>query len=443
VTVTTEAPKPLTPAWTQLRPHAGQAALWTCPKRFIAVPAGRGSGKTELAKRHLVRCLADRKPWPDPKYFYAAPTHLQAKRNAWQSLLALIPDDWISGGRFGRNVQYSELTVTTIFGSQLMIVGMDKPHRLEGCQFDGGVLDESCDYRSGVFDRTVLPMLTHRNGWCWRIGVPKRNGTSAKEYREFFERGISGQDPEAAGYTWPSSDILPSEALRYAKENLDPKDYREQFEASWETAGGRIFYAFDTEYNVRPCQRDARQPIIVGSDFNVDPMAWVLGHKTENRLEWFDEIWLHDTNTQHALDVLVSRYGDHAGGFQFYGDATGRHRESSASRSDYQQILGDPRFIAKGRTVHYLKQNPDPRDRFAACNAMFCNAAGDRRMFVDPRCKRLIDDLNDRHYRPGTREPEDKGDLGHVTDAMGYACHRLFPIHAALITSGSVGMFTR
>jgi hypothetical protein len=421
----------LTEAWTQFRPHAGQAELWACRARFVAVAAGRGSGKTELAKRRLVRFLPVSKPWRTPKYFYAAPTRAQAKLLAWDDLLSLVPEEWIAKKS---DISLTDLCIKTIFGSELWVMGLDKPARIEGLQWDGCVLDESCDIKPRVFDKTMRPALTHRNGWCWRIGVPKRQGPGAKEFKRFYEQAVAGRIPEAMGFTWPSSDILPPEALAAAKASMDPKDYREQFEAQWETAGGQLFHSFDRAYNVRPCSYHRDKAIVVGSDFNVDPMAWVLGHRWKNRIEWFDELWLRDTNTQAALDALAGRYGDHPSGWEFYGDASGKARKTSAAKTDRLLIEGHPAFIASGRTTHYLKSNPPVVDRIAACNVMLCNAAGDRRLFVDPRCARLIDDLESRHYKPGTRDPADTGDLGHITDAMGYPVHQLFPIRIPLHT---------
>lgn len=418
----------LTPRWTPLFYHPKQDALWHDATRFIAVPAGRGSGKTELARRFLIRHLPLRKPWPDPCYFFGGPTYQQAKRVAWEDLKALCPPDWLS-----QKPSESELCIKTKFGSTLYVVGLDKPRRVMGKQWDGCVLDESSDLKPGTFDTIVLPALTHRNGWCWRIGVPKRSGDGALEYRKFYEMAAAHQSNEATGYTWPSSDILPVSALQYAREHMDPVDYREQFEASFEDVGSTIFHSFDRHGNVRPCQHMSNRRIVVGSDFNVDPMAWALGHKYNNRLEWFDEIWLRNANTQRTLDVLYSRYSHHQGGFVFIGDATGRHRETSASESDYKQILNDARFKRLGRRVFYPIKNPDREDRFASCNAMFCNAAGQRRMFVDgAHCPRLVDDLLARHRKKGTKEVDDVGDLGHISDAMGYPTHWLFPIRLEL-----------
>ncbi len=71
-------------------------------------------------------------------------------------------------------------------------------------------------------------------------------------------------------------------------------------------------------------------------------------------------------------------------------------------------------------------------NRFAACNALFNNAAGERRFMVHPRCKQVIADLLRRAWKDGAREPDDSGEIGHMSDALGYVIHRLFPIRAVI-----------
>jgi len=433
----------LTAAWTAYKYHPTQVALLGCRKRFVSVPAGRGSGKTDIALRRLVMALARPKSHGDsPQYFFAGPTVSHAKEVAWNRLLALTPKQWLSGPPLQSK---DALMIRTRFGSSLQLLGLHGASiRVEGRQWDGGVIDESCDCPLGVFDRSVLPALTWRNGWCWRIGVPKRFGIGAEEYRDWHEENMTGRHADRAGFWWPSSDILPAESLAYARAHMDERDYDEQFNAQFVTASGGIFHAFDSEYSVRPCAYDPGKPILVAQDFNVDPMAWAFGHcypsptRPRDRIEWFDELWMRDTNTQRSLDATVARYGQHGSGFEFYGDASGKARKTSASSSDLQIIANDERLKKLGRTMHYLRGNPPVADRFAATNALICSADGTRRMHVDPRCKRLIHDLQTRPYKPGTREPGDIGDQGHITDAIGYAIYRLFPIRIPVTGSQSV-----
>lgn len=411
----------MTPAWTKLRYHAQQSALWRTRARFRAVAAGRGSGKTELCRRRVVRWLPVNKPWPDPIYFYALPTRDQAKRVAWPALKALIPPEWLTKN----GISESELTITTVFGSKLFVLGMDKPARAEGVQWDGGVVDESCDQRPKVFDLTLRPALAHRQGWCDRIGVPKRAGPGAKEFKDFYEMCDSDQSGEYEAYSWPSSDIMRPEEIASARSKLDEKDYNEQYNASWETIGGAIFYSFSDVLNVSDVAYDPRLPLLIGCDFNVDPMAWVICQAKGDELHAIDELFIRNTNTEASIEVIRKRYGEHRAGFRFFGDATGRARRTSASTSDYVQIRNSSLHDS---LVMFPEANPPRADRFASCNALFKNAAGIRRFRAHPRCVNLIRDLNTRAYSPETSEPDDYGDIGHITDALGYLIHWLYPL---------------
>lgn len=285
-------------SWKPLRYHPIQTELWTCKRRFPLACAGRGSGKTELARRRVVRFLPVIKPWSDPMYFYALPTYAQAKRVAWEEIKKLIPQNWLAA-----EPSESKMMIKTIFGSTLYVLGLDKPQRIEGNQWDGGVVDECSDQRPGVFDKSIRPALSHRNGWCWRIGVPKRFGIGAAEFRINFHKALDpNADPDMISYTWPSEDILPASEIESAKRNLSEDDYNEQYKASWVSVKGAVFHAFSKDHNVLDGEYRPTQTIIVGSDFNVDPMSWVLARVIPNGLFIFDQIRKHNTNTIATLD---------------------------------------------------------------------------------------------------------------------------------------------
>lgn len=75
--------------WYRLRDHPVQLALLDAVGegvRFVVVPAGRRSGKTERAKRFLAREAMLR---GGEVYFAAAPTFGQAKKIWWDDLKSL------------------------------------------------------------------------------------------------------------------------------------------------------------------------------------------------------------------------------------------------------------------------------------------------------------------------------------------------------------------
>jgi hypothetical protein len=63
-------------------------------------------------------------------------------------------------------------------------------------------------------------------------------------------------------------------------------------------------------------------------------------------------------------------------------------------------------------------------------NAGFLNAAGERRVTINPRCKHLINDLQIMSYKEKTSELEkyDGTDIGHASDGLGYVIFVLMPI---------------
>lgn len=431
----------LTDRWTQLRYHCDQSRLWRCNKKIVIVQAGRGSGKTELAKRRIVRYLPVIKPWPDPKYFYALPTFNQAKRVAWEDLQALVPRAWLARHN---PISATDLTIKTRYGSTLWLLGLDQPQRAEGVQWDGGVVDESSDQKPGVVDLSLGPAMTHRDPWLWRIGVPKRYGIGGYEFKAAFEYAMSGQDPDWAGFHWTSDTVLTPKQLAHWKRALDERDYNEQYRASWEQAGGSIFYNFDQSLDVDPSVKyDPDKPIIVGSDFNIDPMAWVLcqehGSKEGIKLHVFDELFIRSTNTPATLDALDRRIDVKPPQWIFHGDASGKSRKTSASSTDYLLIADDKRFDPK--RVRYPKSNPSIKDRFSSCNAMICNAQDQRRIKISPKCTHLIADLRERSYKQGTSEPNDHGDISHSSDAFGYVVHSRYPI--SIRRKGTAGIITQ
>lgn len=409
--------------WPKLRFHQVQSAFWHYGGRFAAVVAGRRSGKTELCRRKLILNLPLKKPWKNPIYIYLLPTFNQAKKVAWYPILDMIPKEWIAKNGINR----TELSITTRFGSKLYIAGADKPYRIEGIGVDGAVIDESSDQKPGLYGRTIVPMLAERNGFCYRIGVPKRTGIGRIEFRDFYNKGLRGEDGIASFY-WKSSDILTEQQIIEAKAQLDDRDFSEQFEAMWQDIGSSVYYNF-SEINIRDdIHYDPSQEILVGCDFNVDPMCWTLAHFKDGKLYVFDEVFLKSTNTPASLDHIYNKYYTHNAGWRFYGDATSRSRKTSAVKTDYLIIKNDARFGQK--KVFFLLKNPALRDRFASVNAGFKNANDDVRIYVSVNCKHLINDLNSVSYKEGTSEIEDyRGtEIGHMSDGFGYMVYRIMPV---------------
>jgi len=364
-----------------------------------------------------------------PRYVFAAPTQDQAVEIFWEDLLELIPEKWIAGGKKRSNVSYSRFRIRLRNGATVRVVGLDKPHRLEGGYLNGFVGDEWSDVKDSVFDKVIRPMLADYHGWYILCGVPKRQGVGARWFRKVCDAASAGRYPNCGRWNWPSWDIVDPAEIAEAKATMDPRDFEEQYGAKWVNAGGGVWHAFSREHNERPCQRRDNLPIVVGQDYNRTPMSWALSHRVGEIFETFDELILNNSTTERALEELWRRYGHHKGGWQFYGDASARSRSTKGEFSDYAIVWNHPKFKAAGRTLHYPAANPKHHDRFAAGNARLATADGQHRAFIDRRCEKLIEDLEMRAYKPGTMElPKNEGGRGHISDAWSYPIFRIWPI---------------
>lgn len=396
-----------------LRDNPAGLAFTMDTHRFSVACAGRRSGKTERAKRKgIKRALYGHMMNHSGKarYAWCAPTHAQAKAIFWQDL-----KDMTEGIR--ADVSETERVVTLINGHEIHVAGLDQPQRLEGSPWDGFLIDEIDDVKQGFWDEHLRPCLSDRRGWSILFGVP--NGMaflySLSQYPTRFD--------DWAFFSWPSREVLPADEIASALATMDARTFRQEYEASFETSSGRVYYAFDRD-GIREPTLDilASQDIRVGMDFNVEPMAAVIFVERGSETWVIDEIVIErNSNTHEMVAEIRHRYDSRAR--LAYPDPAGNQRKTSApvGSSDHE-ILRKAGFevFARASTISV-------RDGINAVNSRFCSADGQRRMFVSPKCRKLIEALNRHCYKPGTSQP-DQDNFVHILDAMRYPIEYLHPV---------------
>lgn len=420
-----------TPRWTPLRDHPEQLRLWNDNHRFKIVPAGRRSGKTELAKRRLVEHLF-RKTWHGlpGRYFAAAPTRDQAKRIWWEDLCNLIKPDWKA------LVSQSQLMIRTRGGAELWVIGLDKPMRMEGVSWDGGVIDEYADCKPGTFDAHIRPALADRRGWLWLIGVPDIDGPAQVEYEHLYDIASKNNDPEWAAFHWPSADILPEDEIASARRRMDPRLFEQEMLGKFVLTGGRAFADFDPNLHVRETEYDPELPLCWSLDFNINPMcSGIIQHKA-GYVTVLDELVLPDTQTDVAVTAFLDRVagrGWDASHCHVYGDASGNCRDSTSGISDW--------IIVKNRLAHLKpvmkvpRANPAIKETINAINAKLKSADGTISMAVHPRCHQLVQDFRNALW-PSANLLHDEHSLAWLR----YFVHREYPVRLNVNrTAGSVG----
>lgn len=441
VTVPAAVPPALSARWTPLRPHAGQSAYAHSTARFNVVPAGRRSGKTEVAKRKLVR-HAMRAPRIFPaRYFAGAPTYQQAKRIFWADLKALVPKHLMAG-----TPSESELVIRLRTGTEIHVIGMDKPARVEGTPWDGVILDEYGNMKGSAWGENVRPALADRMGWCDFTGVPE----GRNHYYQHWLKALADTSGEWGAFTWKSADILDPSEIAAARLDLDPLVFAQEYEASFVSFEGRAYYNFDAGRNCSAIadRYNADETLILCFDFNIAPGVAVVAQEMQlpagrSGTGAIGEVWIPSgSNTERVCRRLLTDWGDHRGTVHVYADATGGAGGSAqVDGSDLELVEKYLRAGFKGRrgfgdrlTMRVSKSNPAERARVNAVNSRLLNGADEVHLQIDPsRCRHLIEDLDGVQTVLGGSGELDKDKkrfamLTHISDALGYYVAERFPI---------------
>lgn len=406
--------------WYALRDHPVQLALMSAVPngmRFPLVPAGRRSGKTERFKRFLVKqASADSGP-----YFAAAPTHAQAKKIFWDDLKAFT-----LSATHKRRPSESELIIYMDCGSEIHVIGLDKPQRIEGIPWRGGGIDEFADIKSDAWEANILPALNTVNptdpdyrAWCWLLGVPD----GLNHYYDLCVKAESGADPNFGVFHWKSAEILPPDVMDAMRRAMSAKQFKQEFEASFETAGGRIYEDYG-KHNTTHEKIQPHEQLMWMHDQNFTPLSSAIGvRRNKDDLYLLDEIVLTSAVSRQSAVEFVEKYKNHQNRHVLiYGDPAGKAGEKHGHASDYTDIEG----VLKEHGWRYTRKvkpaHPAIKDRQNAVRTKILTAAGETSLYVNPiTAEWCHKGLATVQLKEGSTFQEDQtNQYQHITTAIGY-----------------------
>jgi hypothetical protein len=387
-----------------------QTKIFDDPARFRVIVAGRRFGKTFLSTAEILSKALSAK---DQHVWYVAPTYKAAKEIAWEMLIEQIPREYIA------KTNESSLTIYLLNGSTIALKGAEKPDNLRGRSLDFVVLDEFADMRKEAWFEVIRPSLSDRVGSAVFIGTPK----GRNHFYDLYGKGLDQDEGWSSHqYTTIEGGNVPPSEIESAKADLDERTFQQEYCAAFVSYQGVIYYGFKREESVAR-HTDDIGVIHVGMDFNLDPMSAVLMTRKGDTLHIFDEIVMFGSNTDEMVAELRERYGN--GTIVIYPDPASRQRKTSAGGRTDLSILQNAGFEVRVRNSHAAV-----RDRINAVNSRLLSNDGQRRLYVDPKCKKVIESLERHTYKEGTSQPEKDG-FDHMNDALGYAVEYLFPIRKA------------
>ena len=217
---------------------------------------------------------------------------------------------------------------------------------------------------------------------------------------------------------------LPPDFIERLQANYDPNLLKAYLDGDFVSlTTGQVYDRFDRNKHVREdfVPIEDEETILVGIDFNVGNTNAALAVRRGRELFFFDEIaGAHDTD---AIGQELRRRYPHAR-ILGYPDASGANRSTNSSRSDVAILAS---YDISNMSP---KANPPIRDRVAAVQAALENGKGETRLWVHPRCRKLIECLELQSYSE-RGEPDKEAGYDHMNDAAGYLVHRVFEVGRA------------
>jgi hypothetical protein len=372
--------------------------------------AGRRFGKTYLACiTGLLWCLAH----PHHLIWYVSPTYRQARDTAWRALLELLHPlmPWVE------SVNHSDLTVVFRNTAQLSMRSGDNPTTLRGAGLNGVVVDEFPYLGADIWPEVLRPALADRNGWALFIGTPAGFNWG----HDLYVRGLDPSYPDWSSYQFSTLDggWVPEPEVAEARNTLDGRIFAQEFLASFETLNERVYPHFvaapHPEGNIDAGLEDDGGQLIIGQDFNVSPMASVIGLKRGDEFHVLEALEVPITSTEEIVSEYRRRWPQRR--IIVCPDPTAKARRTSAPAGQTDITI----FERAGFVISAPAIIPMVADRVNNTNAMCRSADGRRRLLIHPNARAIIRGLSGLTYKRDTGLRDKTSGLDHICDALDYA----------------------
>ena len=382
-------------------------------KRFRVLVSGRRFGKTYLCITEMMKFATK----VGKTIWYVAPTFKMAREIVWLKLKQMLSDfKWIE------SINETNLSIRIKkTGSIISLKGCENYDSLRGVGLDFLILDEFADIDEKAWTEVLRASIADTQGDVLMCGSPKGFGNWS--YR-MYEKGKRDKEWDSFQFTTLEGGMVSKEEIEQAKQDIDIRTFRQEFEGTFENYAGAVYYNFHAVDNVQEKKIDWQKPLHIGLDFNVDPMSACVAQIDRDKIHFVDEIVIYSSNTDEMVQEIRDRYGTKTRIF-VYPDPACRQRKTSAGGRTDLTILQNAGFSVKCK----LKHSPI-RDRVNAVNSRLKSADGKRYIFISPSCKIMIKGLQRQIYKENTNIPDKEEGYDHMNDSIGYLIEIVKPLIA-------------
>ena len=396
-----------------------QYRVSTSNKRFRVLISGRRFGKTFLTIIEMMKYASQ----PNQTIWYIAPTLKMAKEICWNDL-----KETLNKYKWVEDINETTLTIRIRkTNSTISLKGAENFDSLRGSGIDFLVLDEFADIDKRTWFEVLRASVVDTKGKVLMCGTPRGYGNWSYE---MYLKGKHDDEWESFQYTTLQGGIVTKEELEQAKQDIDIRTFRQEFEGTFENYAGQVYYNFHPVESVKDYKLDLSKPLHMGMDFNVDPMSCCVAHIEKDKVYFVDEIVIYSSNTDEMCQEIRDRYGSKAKIFVYPDPACKQRKTSAGGRTDLS-ILQNSGFNVKVKNKHAAI-----RDRVNNVNSRLKDSNGERHIFIGKNLKILLKGLQRQIYKENTNIPDKEEGFDHMNDALGYLIDYIKPL--TIKTPGSI-----
>ncbi len=399
---------------------------------------GFGSGKTFAGS--LLGILLALK-FPGVRGLVGAQTYTLVRDTTLQSYFEHLENfGFVDGKDYEWSSTLQKLTFKN--GSEILFRHFDEPNKLKSLNLGFVEIEEMSDIPYDTF-KMLLGRMRQRVKKIWKNFTYRIFGHTNPEMHRgwIYKTFIDNNTPNYRLITAPTTQniYLPEGFCDELKKLYDEQYYNIFVLAkNGEYNNGLVIKDF-TDANIKNISYQPYMDLHISCDFNVDPMCWVLAHKTDDKVFYFDEIAMENTTTSKACEEFCRRYPNHKGKIIVNGDASGDNRSCTSEYTNYVIIKKKLLQYGYDADIQIKAFNPPIKNRIMAFNSKVRSADGDICLFVDKKCEKLLYNIYNLRYKEGSsridvptyqqiKQSKELKFLSHPIDAASYLVDFYWPI---------------
>jgi hypothetical protein len=391
-------------------PH--QRRWWQLKNFCKLLVTGYGGGKTwNLCKRLVSGCLLNTPAASavvSPTFPMARLTLIPTMQQLLDGRKSLDPEnfDWeLNKSTHTYSIRYKNRT-----GMVHVLSGQD-PDRLKGSNLGQAGIDEPFIQDYGVL-KQMLARVRHPNAQLLEIllaGTPEQLNWGYQ-----LAEGELGLDVGMVRASSKDNLALPKQYVDRLLSSYSDKEADAYVKGLFvNLSTGLVYHAFDPGANVVDLAMPDGAELFAGMDFNVNPMAFMVGWRHQKHMHVFAEYELPNSDTPEACQKLAAK---HPGLRLIYPDPSGRSRHTNApgGKTDFY-------YIEKaGFTPLAPRKAYSRRDSINAVNGALKHG----RLTIAPNCTMLKRYLSTYAWELMTKQENQS----HLLDALRYAVQQVMPV---------------